>query len=118
MNNNDNYIEMKATRNKNGFDVDLQVKPNGCEFFTTEGHLRDCEFGRYVFETENGKLDQIYQGLLKEAWEAGKTGCDDPRGLLKVFREAYEQYHRHEQREIASERRSEASLQRFFEERF
>ncbi len=45
---NSNYIEMKATRNKNGFDVDLQVKPDGCEHFTIEGHLRDCEFGRYV----------------------------------------------------------------------
>ena len=113
-----NYIEMKATRNKNGFDVDLQVKPDGCDYFVTEGHLRDCEFGRYVFETENGKLNQIYQGLFEASWEAGEVGCDDPRGLLKVFREAYEQFYRHEQREIASERSSEATIQRLFEEGF
>ena len=81
-------IEMNVVQNANGFDWDIQVK-NAEGQWITEGHFRDCDFGRFAFETENTKLAGAYHQTMLAAQDAGEYDCENGHSMLRVFRSAY-----------------------------
>jgi hypothetical protein len=81
-------IEMDVVQNANGFDWDILVK-NSEGRWITEGHFRDCDFGRFAFETENTKLDRAYHQRMLAAQDAGEYDCENGHSMLRVFRAAF-----------------------------
>jgi len=81
-------IETNVVQNANGFDWDIQVK-NSKGRWITEGYFRDCDFGRFVFETANEKLGAAYHQHFLVAHEAGEYDCENGHSMMRVFRAAY-----------------------------
>ena len=81
-------IEMNVKQNANGFDWDIKVK-NSQGRWVTEGYFRDCDFGRFAFETESKKLSDAYNQHMTAAYDAGEYDCENGHSMMRVFRAAY-----------------------------
>jgi len=78
-------IEMNVVQNANGFDWDIQVK-NAEGQWITQGHFRDCEFGRFTFDSKNEALRKAYFDL---ALSDEEYDCSSGHYMSQVFRAAY-----------------------------
>ena len=78
-------IETKIAKNQHGFDWDIQVK-NAEGQWITQGHFRDCEFGRFTFDSKNEALTKAY---FDRALNDQEYDCSSGHYMLEVFSTAF-----------------------------
>lgn len=103
-------MEMKAVKNDCNYDVMVNVSGEG---FTKYGQFVDCEFGRWVFQSDDRELCDYFMTHFEAADEV--SICDLP-SMLKVFRSAFEERDALIDAEMAAEKASDAAVMRYFEE--
>ena len=103
-------MELKAV--KNGCDYEIKALHLGTWFLV--GKFADCEFGRYVFQTDDPELNDYYNCHFEAADEVSL--CDLP-SQLRVFRSAYEEVVAGHKADMATDRANEAAASRYWEDR-
>jgi len=103
-------MELKAV--KNGCDYEIKAL-HGDTWFVV-GKFADCEFGRYVFETDDRELNDYYSCHFEAADE---VSIYDLTSQLRVFRSAYEELEAEVEANVAADRANEAAANRYWEDR-
>jgi hypothetical protein len=103
-------MELKAV--KNGCDYEIKAL-HGDTWFSV-GKFADCEFGRYVFETDDPEVNDYYNCHFEAADEVSLC---DLTSQLRVFRSAYEEIDAETKADMATDRANEAAASRYYEDR-
>jgi len=102
-------MELKAV--KNGADYEISAL-HGDTWFVV-GKFADCEFGRYVFETDDPEVNDYYNCHFEAADEVSLC---DLTSQLRVFRSAYEEIVAGWEADRAADRANEAAANRYWED--